>query len=882
MLPEGVRRFFRLGRARDVEAELEAELAFHFEKKIEALTALGMTPEAAREEAIRQFGDLRAARAELLRVDRGTAQKRQLKDRLEDWVLDIRFAVRSLLRTPGLTVTVVILLGLGLGANAAMLGILDRLLLRPPPFLADPGHLLRVGVVDQVYAEGSYLRVQGSYLDIADYQRGVPEFSAVAGYMSSSPVKFGSDSLGTVEESVVSPQYFRTLGAAPLLGRTFDTTDAAGPAVAVVGNAMWRTHLGGTASALGREIYVDGHQFTVIGVMPAGFSGVQVGAADVWLMASQAGLPLDWTNERRTMAFGIIARLRAGTDPSVAAARVTAVRAAIEVPKPRQSEVVKLVSIIPGRWMMEQRGMRLSVVVAAVGLLLLLITVANVAHVLLVRAMARQREFALRTALGAGWGRLLRLVLSESIVVALAGGVIAALVAPLAAQAFRALLWPDTSWASPPISLFTGVCAAVLALLIGIITGIVPAMLARREDAVAALRTGMQRGRGWRGGVRLPLVAFQVAVSAVLIGGAGLFALSLARVGTADHGLDLRHLIDAPIALDSGAAWREQLDAVETEVGRVPGVVAVTAAWSAPYRGFSFEMVRPAVGDSAFGTMSVVADAGFFRASGLRITQGREFTRDDASGAAPVTIVNDVLAARFWRGRSPIGACLYRADVPGCVRVVGVAAQARLIQLKDEMDAQMYLPLDQVEQLTNRRRGVELYVRTIGDPDVVVDPVRRTLARVLPSARTVRVRSFNDLMSGDIRPWRVGVLLFGIAAALAALLSAVGLYAVMAFDVRQRYHELGVRRALGAPGSHILRLVVTRGLAMVGLGVVLGVGGLLAAGRSLAPLLFQTSARDPLALIGPALILLVVAAAASLWPARAAMRVNPREALQAD
>ncbi len=885
-----MRRFFRLGRVKDLEHEVDEELAFHLEQQTQALIVGGMDPGEAREEATRRLGDLASVRKYLVHVDRRDAQRRTILEHLHDWRLDLRFAIRSLVRTPGPVISVVVLLGVGLGINTAMLGIMDRTLLRPPPGLADADHLVRVGVLTTVYAQGRFVETISSYLDVADYQRGIPEFQSVAGYNGPRAESYGADSAGTVSQSVVSPEFFRTLGSAPRLGRTFDSTDESGPPVAVVGYDMWRSRLGGRESALGTDIVVDGRAYRVIGVMPAGFSGVEFGATDVWVMAPQAGWPDMYLEDRRVQAFVIIARLREGADPEVTAQHVAALRRSLFDKRPARPETMRLLSIVPGRWLIGERGsgMRLSVLIAAVSLLLLLITVANVAHVMLVRAASRQREFAVRTALGAGWKRLLRLVLAESLVVAAVSGLIAAVTAPICGKLLRGLIWPGTTWSTAPVSLLSWVVATLLALSIGVVAGLVPALLARSGNSVAALRTGIQAGRGWRGGLRLPLVTLQVAVSVVLIGSAALFALSLRRIGTADHGLDLRHLINAHVNLDSTAAWRSQLDAVESAVSRIPGVTGVTASFTAPYRGFTFERVRGHPGDSALGAMYIVADAGFFRSSGLRIEQGREFGPDDVYGSAPVAIVNDVLATHLWPHRSPIGQCLYQEgmsdakNVPGCTRVVGVAAQARMIQLKDEKDAQLYVPLNQVELLSTTQRSVELYVRTACDPERAVERVGRTLARVLRTSRTVRVKSFNDLMSSDIRPWRVSVLLFGIAAVLAAALAALGLYTVMAFDVRQRYHEIGVRRALGAQAGHILRVLGGRSWSMVAAGAVVGIAALLYAGRFVAPLLFETSPYDPLAIAWPVIALLATGAVASIAPALVALRINPRDALQAD
>jgi predicted permease len=889
MLPEGMRRFFRLGRAKDVAAEVDAELAFHLEAKTQALVAGGLTAEAARAEALRQFGDVRAARHELISSDSGEAAGRDRREWFGDWWMDVRHAARGLMRTPGMTATVVVLLALGIGANVAMLGILDRLLLRAPPFLVDPGALVRIAITESrgpnSFGSGARLGEitfdKGSYADLLEYRSGVPALESIAGYTYAWPERLGEIGDEHAKQSIVTGNYFRTIGARPAFGRVLDSTDAEGPAVAVLGHAFWQRQFADDSAAIGRTFTLDGRLYTVVGVMPRGFSGAEVDAPDVWTLAEHGGLQSNWRTSRNTYYFSLIARLPSGTDRTAIAERIAALRLRSPEHHIGANERVRLASIVPG-WisLSESSEIRLSIAVAVVAALLLLITVANVAHILLVRAIARGREFAVRVALGAGWGRLLRSVLAESVLLALFGGIIAAGVGLGAGYALRTLLLPTYNWALPPLGPFSGVLAAGLTLGIGVVTGCVPAAQAGRQDALGALRTGVQRGRGWRGGVRGSLVAIQVAVSVVLLAGAGLFVRSLIEAGTVDHGMDLRHLVNAKLTLEGNvAARRQRLDEVLGATRQIPEVTGATVGWFAPFRSFSVGGIRLTERDTTLFAMQNVVDAGFFEATGLRIIEGRGIEYGDRFGAERVAVVDETLAKNFWPGSRVLGRCLNLQPDLGCRRVVGVVAWARSVEMKDLPKPQYYLPVTQVDTTL---ASFEMFIRTADDPERVVEPAWRVLNNFFPGYPRARVRSFNTLMEPEIRPWRVGVTLFCASAGLALLLAIVGLYAVMAFAVRQRSHEFGVRRALGAPARHLVRLVLGRGLLVAAAGVVLGTSIAYALGRFAAPLLYRTNPRDFPVLMVAALSLLVAACTASVVPALAAARADPRQALQAE
>jgi putative ABC transport system permease protein len=484
-----------------------------------------------------------------------------------------------------------------------------------------------------------------------------------------------------------------------------------------------------------------------------------------------------------------------------------------------------------------------------------------------------------RTALGAGRGRLFRGILSESVLLALAGGIAAGFFGIFAAHGLRALLLPDYNWALPAIGPLPAIFAAAVSLVIGIVTGLVPATLAGRRETLGALRAGIQRGRGGRSRVRSLLVALQVAVSVLLFVGTGLFVRSFARAATENHGMPLQRMLEAELSLEGNdAAQAARLDEVLAAVRRVSGVAGVTAVSAAPMRRLDFSTFHVDDRDSAAGAMNYAVPLDFFAVSGMRALDGRRFTSADQRGSEPVAIVDQVFQAKVMAGQSPVGHCLRIEHAPACVRIVGVVPHVRATGLQDQPMPQFYRPLTQVAAPPE----YAIMVVAADHPSRLIAPVAQAIARVIPEFPASAVRSYEDMLDPQIRPWRVGVILFSLAAVLALLLSSVGTYAVMAFAVRQRNHEFGVRRALGAGASHILGIVVGEGVGVAGAGIVLGLGAAFAAGKLVLPLLYKQPARDPVVFGLAGVFLLAAALVAALAAGIRALGADPRQALQAD
>jgi len=882
MLPAGVRRLFRLPQsAKRVAREVDDELRFHLDEKTDALVRAGWEPAAARAEAERLLGDVGAVRRDLAAVARVEVVRRQRRDWLGDWWLDVRHAARGLVRTPAFSLAVVTMLAVGIGATAAMFDLLDRLLLRAPPGLVQPQTLVRVVVTSHKAGRPDYTTVVGSYADVADYSRGVPAFRAVAGYAMPRPVALGDSSGRAILRSSVTARYFDVLGTRPFVGRVLDSSDVSGAPVAVISYRLWRGYFLGAPSALGSTLDLGGVRFTIVGIMPSGFSGAEADAADVWTLADQdrSAAGPDWRTARHTLWLLVIARLESGRAGAAAIAQVAAVRRANGSVFRGTSETVTLGSIIPGRLSpFDAASVRLSVAVAVVSALLLLIAIANTANLLLVRAVSRVREFAVRVALGAGRARLLRALLIESGLLAVASGIAAAGVTVVAGWGLRTLLLPNYAWTSPPLGLASGAFAAGCALVTALVAGLVPGVMAGREEVLGWLRAGVQRGRGGQGGVRAALVAIQTAIAMLLLATAGLFVRSFARAGNEDHGVAVRQLVYAAVPLTGDQAARaDRLEQVRAALRRLPGVSGATAISNAPMQSLSFATLRVPEADTSVFAMRHDVSPDFLTVAGLRLIRGRGLSPDDGPGAEQVALVDSVFAARVWTGEEALGRCFSIDMAAGCRRVVGVVAHIRSTGLTDTPMPQFFLPLAQ----SGLGESCDLLIRA-ANPDMSEEAIWRAIAVLVPGYHRAAVESYNRLLAPQLAPWRVAVMLSALAAALAIALSTIGAYAVMAFTVRQRRHELGVRRALGAGTAHVLGIVVGRGAAVAGAGVLAGAAAFVALGGVVAPLLYRMPARDPLVGVGAAAVLMLASVGAALTAGALAVRVPPTEALRAD
>ena len=888
-----LRRLRALFRRAELEREMDEELRHHLEMEREELARNGLSAEEARRQALVAFGGVERTKEDA-REARGFPW-------LEDLAQDTRYAVRGLARTPGFTVAVVVTLALAIGANATMFGIVDRLLLRGPEHVRDAGRVRRVYAVGGFPGEPVDTGSLFAYVTYTDLREGTAGLMSVAAY-SYRQIDGGRGRDARRLRAVYATQdFFALLGAEPALGRFFRADEdrpPSGERVAVLDYGFWRREYGGDPGVIGRQIDLRGAGYTVVGIAPRGFTGVELRPVDVWLPMSTARSVPDWQTNRRRESVRVVARLRRGVGAERAGVAATLVhrRAMADTP-PLDRVRLELLSISRGRDGEEPPEASVSRWLVGVAASLLLIACANVANLLLGRAKRRRREVAVRLALGAGRMRLLRMLLAESVVLALAGGVAALAVAGWGGPLLRAVLLPDVAFDSWPVDLRVLTFTALVALGTGVLSGLVPALETSRPDLSGSLKSGSPQGRATRSSLVTGLVIAQSALAFVLLVGATLFVESMRRVRGLDLGIQADRVLAASVEWPSlEAAEPEEAEAERSRRGAVlqevlnrlraqPWVEHASLAFGTPFHNSVRVRMRVPGLDSTpdlpgGGPWVAVVSHDYFATAGTALLRGRVFTSADRAGSERVVIVNETMARAFWPGQEPLDRCLVIFDdSQPCARVVGVVRDAHHWQYRERRATQFYIPLGQevgvfVPQLLVRPRGAH--------PERAAELVRRELWAILPDLPYTRIQLLERSLDDEVRPWRLGASLFSLFGLLAFVVTMVGLYSVIAYVVEQRTREYGVRIALGAPPRAVFGQTLRRGLAPALLGLPAGLAIALLAGPFVEPLLFQTSARDVRILGLVALVLLLASALAALVPAVRATRVDPVVALQAE
>jgi predicted permease len=730
--------------------------------------------------------------------------------------------------------------------------------------------------------------------------------AGVAGYTFDNVIVGRGPSAARTWATLVTGGYWSTLGVRPALGRFMTDAEAhpaTGSRVIVLEHDYWRRRFGGDPAVVGTTVAMNGLPYEVIGVAPDGFRGVELGS-EVWLplfaMDDDANGRKHTTHESAG-SFNLSFVVRPRTD--VAPTRVTQEleRALVRMheldavgrEQPREASEQWTVSLWPLTGALGGDGERIpeaTVVVWLVGVagVLLVIAAANVATLLLLRAMRRRREIAVRLALGMSRGRLAGLFLVESALLALMGGT-AATVAVMWGGAWirRTLLVGSMVGERPGIDWPLLVATTITVVVVTLATGLVPALQVR-GDVVAGLRDGAQHGATRRSRMHRGLLVAQTALSTMLLVGAGLFVVSLHRVRTLDLGLEPNHAWLALIDWSGSTRTPREIAAFHERalerVRAIPGVTHAGIASNAPLRSIQAAGIsttpngQPVLLPGGGASYVNYVSDGFLEATGMRMAAGRSFTAADRTGP-PTIILNETLARMAWPGRSPIGECAYFDAGSRCSRVVGVVRNARTFRIKEDMAEWpwLYVPLAPTK-LEDR----VLEVRVAPGIRGIEATLQRTLRELDPDLPYVDVQRLAHNLDPQMQPWRLGARAFTAFGLLAALIAAVGLYTAVAYAVTQRTREIGVRLALGAMAGAVVRLVLGDGVRIALAGVALGLLGALAGGRWIAALLFDTSPRDPLVLGGVAMVLVLVAIAASAAPTRRAVRVNPMQALRSD
>lgn len=818
---------------------------------------------------------------------------------------DVRYAWRGLRGSRAFTATVVVTLGLGIGANVAMFNVVDRLMFRPLAYLRDPGTVHRIyWQWDESGATTTSLSTQ--YVRYLELRTSASSFSHLAAF-SERDLAVG-DGVAARERRVgtVSASFFDFFDARPALGRFFTPDEDVTPRgadVAVLSYTLWRSEFGGR-DVRGESIRVGNVRATIVGVTPPDFNGVNDANPPALYIPITTFAGSTGTDDAKTYfnryQWGwthVMVRRRAGITREQAAADATRVFQAtweaaradqpssppLAIARPR----VVVSSVRPGAGPTPALEARTALWLTLVAGIVLVIACANIANLVLARAHRRRRETAVRLALGSGQGRLLRQSLAESLVLALAGGAAAVLLGQWAGHAMRRLLITS---AAPPAPIFadarTIAVTAGLAIASGLVVGLVPLMVSRRQDLVAALRGGARGGVSDGGRLRAALLVVQGALSVALLIGATLFVRSLAAVSAmplgydADRVLLVNRVIQGPAFTE--AAQRSLRDALISEARSLPGVESAAWVSSAPFVSTSStNLYVPGLGPAAaLGTFTYQATTpDYFRTMGTRILRGRGLTSDDRAGTPAVAVVSAGMARALWPQQDAIGKCFrMRSDTAPCTVVVGIAEDMVQRDLTGTERYHYYVSIDQY----TRTWGNGMLLRLRGSPAADAENVRRALQRVVPGSSYLTVQPLDGIVRNARRSWQLGATMFVVFGVLALAVAAVGLSGAIGYSIVQRRHELSVRVALGARRAAIVRLILGQSVTLALAGIASGVLVAVLASRWMQPLLFHQSATDPFVYAAVGGLMLVVALSASAWPAWRAAKTDPNTALRSE
>lgn len=886
------------------ENEIVDEVSADLQDRLTELQAAGTSEWAARESVLAEL-DARDLVSELRRsepeyraplAEGGPSSGRWISD----LVHDLRYAARMLRKSPAFTLAAALTLALGIGANTAVFTLVNTFLLNPLP-VENISRLVAVSNTSVKKTANSGDLQLLSFLNFKDLRERERSFSSLSAHSSPTSVTMTVNrSPHRVQLELVTANYFETLGIRPFMGRFFlrgeDIVPGAAPVV-VLGYSAWQDRFGGDPNILGRTIKINDTPFTVIGIAQKGFKGVYaVFGPDMWapsMMAAQL-LPAQEQNalsDRSIPVFTGIGRLRPGVSMSAAEAEMKMDGSALaqEYPDSNQGQTVVLQTLKEAAFGPERQTavMGTTLLMAIVGIVLL-IACSNVGNLLLARATVRRQEIAVRIALGASRGRLLRQLLTESVLLGLLGGVFGLFVAYACCQLLMSLRPAEyaenlfTLTMSPNVYAF----AFAVSIVAGVIFGIIPALRSSRTSVSDTLKEETRTAGRSRGRVTLAntLLAGQVAVSLLLLVVAALFLRSVSREYDIAPGFQTRHL--ALFMLYPGQAGynevrtKEFFKSVRERTAVLPGISSVTWASNLPFwgrkaTGVQIEGQELRAKSNAISTVVNTVDLDYFSTFGIPFRQGRDFIQQDDDHSEPVAIVNDTAAARFWPGQDAVGKRLKLPQGKDFLTVIGVVKTANYQSLGEPPQPCVYTPLRQ-----NFSDSMILYIRTAGDPSTVLTTVQGEIHDADPDLPVEDIRTGTKVIDQALWWARIGVGLLGAFGMLALALASVGLYGIMAYSVNQRRREIGVRMALGAGQDTVLLFVLRQGMSLVLTGIAIGVALALLAGRGLSRFLYGVSGADPISIVGASIVLLAVAFLACYLPARNASCVDPLVALR--
>jgi len=827
-----------------------------------------------------------------------------LRHLVDDVGADCRYAARSLRRQPGLVLAAILCLAIGIAANATMFDVVDTLLLRPPAGVRGAGSLLWIAAERKIPARNFSEYPGVSYPDYHDFAM-LPEFEGAAAYATSERSFGVGFEVRQVRVLAITHTFMPLLGAKPVLGRLFNDDDDApeGPAVVVLGYAFWQTEFGGSPAILGKTVRIGTAPHVVIGVAPPNFNGVERMRVDMYLpITAGPGAPRNgrsWSGllaSRESAWLRVVARMR----PEIGRERAEAVLNAVYSRSDRResffNDTLKLVVATPTAIVamhnpQQAQDASVSVWLEAVAIIVLVIACANVANLLLTRAIRRRREIAIRLALGISRARLVRMLFLEAALLVIVGGMLGLFLAWFGANILRSTLLSSVDLGQGVINARVLAVSFVAMALTALAAGLAPALEGTRVDLAEAVKATSRNGVVHRGPTQTTLLVGQIALALVLSVGATLFTQSLRKLNALDVGFDVEHVLRAradPTSLGYTAVRATQFSQqLADRIRMLPGVARVALATGGPFAG---SLGRPlwisGRAITKFETMPdfALVSPDFFETLGMKLRRGRSFASSDGAGAPLVAVINEEMARRYWPAGDALGKCiLVGSDSVPCTTVIGIVENARqgntvFQPIQNEQPASWYyLP---IAQDSANSVGPMLYIRSTLDASRMVPLVRRTISEMEPALPYPDVTAFSTALAPQFRPWRLGAALFTLFGGIALVLAVVGLYGVLAFRVSQRTHEIGIRLSLGAQDTDIRNLVVGQGLRLAALGLSIGALLSVAIGRAANSLLYGVSATDPFILTTVCVILLAVTAAASYLPARRATRVDPLEALR--
>ncbi|UCG87667.1 MAG: ABC transporter permease, partial [Gemmatimonadota bacterium] len=822
---------------------------------------------------------------------------------METTLQDIRYALRNLRKSPGFVAVAVISLALGIGANTTIFTVINAVFLNPLP-VEEPSRLVNLYTDDEGVA-GGFIAIPVSYLNYQDYRDQNDVLSGLAAFIPFQFTVNPGEEPQQVTGMLATGNYFDVLGVSAQIGRTFSFTPSedrqlGGHPVAVISHSLWSRMFGSDPTVVGRSVSVNSYPFTIVGVTPPNFKGTfALGNPDqIWIPVSMyremVPLPFhSFLESRRALAMNPFGRLRPGVSQQQAAAelKTIAARLAQEYPNDNENRTVRLESVADAAVGIDQRQsmIRTSGVLMTVVGLVLLIACANLANLLLARGATRAKEIGIRAALGANRRRLIRQLLTESVLIALAGGVAGIFVAHWG----RDLIWSFRPAFLDQNAIELALDGRVLAFTLGVSVatgiafGLLPALRASLTDVQQTLNVaGRSEWSGWgRSRLRHLLVAGEVALTLVALVGAGLFLRSMQEAQSIDPGFESSNMMVMGVNPSSAGYTPEQTEQYFRDVvlraGAAPGARSAAIADAFPLGGgFQQTVVLEGEDPSQRGRLSYTINVspGYLETLGIPLLRGRGLTEFDRADTRRVAVINEAMARRYWEGQDPIGQRFSFISTPDqVVEVVGVVPTVAMTAVGEDPQPAAYLPIEQ-----NPTAFGVIHVRTVGDPANFAGPIQSEIRDLDRDIALINSTTIGNVLSAALWPRRMAAGLLAFFGLLALIIAAVGVYGVMSYSANQRRHEIGIRMAVGATTASVLSLVLRQGVLIAGAGAAVGLVASLALSRAVASLLYGVSATDPLTFGTIAALIMLVAAVASYLPARRAAKVDPLVVLRSE